>query len=209
MPILSPDTLWGGTYTDADLEEARAAFSRNDIKGGELSSILYTAAGKKRAEGGFREYTALLTEAVAVSDAHAIVTGEHMSVEELDVWQKILQEAGRLDEAEETLVFAISKVDDETPLHLRALLALGRADLALKRGEQEEAKEAIEEIETYLEDPSLDRRQAIRLYRGLVRFYRQTGDVSKTDRAREEAEKLIAETGALDQKPKLERDLSA
>ena len=198
------NNLWGGTYTPEDIDAAEQSAASGALDQSALSSILYSYATRLRAQGDVDGYKLYQTKAVAASDMAA--ASAPLTTAQLDVRQSILRDVGRNDEAAEVIKRALTHTD--IPPHTYALLRIGLSEVLHALGRDEESKAEIEHLVPLLPQLAIDDdRQNIRVYRGLVRYFKRIGDTQKMDAAKESARALITKTGAEDQKLKLEHDL--
>lgn len=202
------DKAWKGQYFGPDgfLAEMEAKYECSECNRGALASAYYSAATNARASGDETGFKAHLAKAVEMSDSFMAERGENMTAEEFDVRQSILRKAGRLDEALEAIEQGLQKTPDT---HTKALLLLGKVGVLIQQKNAPLAQSAIAEVERLAPEVAQhDKLQATRIYRGLARFYKEVGDSEKLDAAAREAERLIDETGAEDQRIKLKKDLA-
>jgi len=200
--------LWKSEYAAKDIQAAEEDFSNGALDGGALSSIYYTVATKKRAEGDQRGYKKYLERATKISDSF-IHERSMLGPDEIDVRQSILREAGRADEALSAIEEGLKKAGLAT--HTKALLLAGEAEaLFATQGKKAEKRiknimKGVEEsVQTIAEESPL---QAIRVYRALARYAKRVNNRSGLSRFVRKAQALIDAHGAKDQERKLTFDL--
>ncbi|MBI1754688.1 hypothetical protein HYR65_00190, partial [Candidatus Azambacteria bacterium] len=174
-----------------------------------VSSVYYSYATALRADNRTGEFQNHLAKAVVLSDEYTKEKQDTLTADECDVRQSILRVAGRSGDAAVVIEDGLQKNRSDGTLHTEALLLTGKAEvLAEKQKNAEEVQEIIKRIETLVISVEKENKlQAIRVYRGLARFYKRSGNIAKLDRAVAKARQLIQETGAKDQEAKLEYDL--
>lgn len=125
-----------------------------------------------------------------------------MSADQCDIRQSILRRLGRYEEAEQCIVIALAKNPEK--VHTRGLLHVGLAELYKRDGnlfgmmaEMQLARSAAEEAER--QDP----RQATRIYRHCAELVRHS-DLALAEELGRKARVLAAETGAADQRLKMD-----
>jgi tetratricopeptide (TPR) repeat protein len=203
------ERLWAGLYDKKDIEAAAKSYEDGLLNGSAFSSILFTYAKRLRAEGDEDGYRVFLGRAVEASDILAEIKEDGMTADELDVRQSILREVGRFAEAGAVIKEALGKLDEEASApHTKALLYIGKMEALKETGAPEEAVwEAVREVEQLAKKVAKENPlQAIRVYRGLARHYKERGE-AEFNQAVSQARELIRQTGAGDQELKLEYDI--
>ena len=195
--------IWSGEYGPDDIARVERMVARGEATAGALASMLYSYATRLKSQGNTAEYERYLSRAVTALEQ---ISPDHAPVNELDVMQSVLREAGKYKEAREVIERALSLED--VPVHTRALLLVGKAEVFQQEGEAAEAQKTMEAVAGMVEEVrALEPKQAIRLYRALMRFYQHLGQEERARAAEKEARSIIEKTGANDQLIKLENDL--
>jgi tetratricopeptide (TPR) repeat protein len=119
----------------------------------------------------------------------ANLNGEwNLSPEQCDIRQSILRHRGRLTEAQNCIMHALSK---EAKQHTRGLLYVGLADIACWQGNDEEAYVYIKNAEHIAAlIATSESEQAARIYRHLAELFSDVGDETAHKRYYEKAEQL-------------------
>ncbi len=197
------EKIWSGHYGPEDIQRIEDLVDQGILDYSTLASVLYSYASHLEAAGDRKGHDTYLIKAVAVSDmgAHQLVTAE-----QYDVRQTILRDAGRYEDAKEVIDEGL-KID--APIHTKALLMVGKADALSHLGDTDGARTIMSDVAAGVDDVvATEPRQAIRIYRALVRFYKKSGNEAAMNEMVQKAYALILKTGANDQRAKLEYDMN-
>ena len=195
--------IWSGEYGPDEIARVEQMVARGEATAGTLASILYSYATRLKSQGNTEEYERHLSQAVRTLEQ---VSQDSASADELDVMQSVLREARKYKEAKAVIEWALSLED--IPIHTRALLLVGKAEVFQQEGDAAESQKTMKAVARLVEEVRVSEpEQAIRLYRALIRFYKHLGQGNKARAAEKEARNLIEQTGANDQLIKLENDL--
>lgn len=186
-------------------------YTKGEMGATAFSSICYSFATEARAEGQEDLFRILLKRAEKVSDT---LQNKKNTPSGAEVRATILRTAGRTEDAlsliEQTLAHD-KKLLGPLLDHVEGLLLVGKAEILFAQ----DGSEKEIEIETIMNRVSalipavLNKQQAIRLYRGLVRYYKRKNNLEKMHEAEGLASALIKETNDISQEKKLAYDLKS